>query len=129
MRCNDDMWTLHVWDVDLKSPPIVVYFNATALTVNNVVKVVEELEWRTLSDILRVPSSKQQEIVNEFSTDKDQKLAVVKWWIMNDPLASWRRLIDRMYYYREDIIGDKIRHYCEDVTGTCVIFATPLDKI
>ena len=118
------------FEIPAHSKSSCVYFNATALTVNNVVKVVEELEWRTLSDILRVPSSEQQEIIDEFSTDKDRKLSVVKWWLMNDPLASWRRLIDRMYYYREDTIGDKIRHYCEDVTGTCVtLFNTPLDKI
>ena len=98
-----------------------MYFNATALTVNNVVKVVEEVEWDTLCyDILHVPSSKRREIENECSTDKDRKTSGVKWWITNDPLASWRRLTDRLYNCREDTIADKIRHYCEDVTGMCV---------
>ena len=98
-----------------------MYFNATALTVNNVMKVVEEVEWRTLCDrILRVPSSKEQEIENECSTDKDRKISSIKWWIMNDPLASWRRITDQLYRHREDTIADKIRHYCEDVTGMCV---------
>ena len=100
-----------------------MYFNATALTVNNVVKVVEEVRWLTLcDDVLRVPSSKEREIENECSTDKDRKTSAVKWWIMNDPLASWRRITDQLYGWgaREDTIADKIRHYCEDVTGMCV---------
>ena len=98
-----------------------MYFNATALIVNNVVKVVEEVEWGRLCDcILHVPSSKQREIENECSTDKDQKISAVKWWIMNDPLASWRRLTEQLYTYGVDTIADKIRHYCEDVTGMCV---------
>ena len=98
-----------------------MYFNATALTVNNVMKVVEEVEWWSLcGGILNVPSSKKQEIKNECSTDKDRKISAVKWWIMNDPLASWRRITDQLYHYNEDIIADKIRHYCEDVTGMCV---------
>ena len=98
-----------------------MYFNATALTVNNVMKVVEEVEWDTLCDfILRVPSSKRREIENECSTDKDRKISSIKWWIMNDPLASWRRLTDQLYTWYKDTIADKIRHYCEDVTGMCV---------
>ena len=98
-----------------------MYFNATALTVNNVVKVVEEVKSLTLCDIiLRVPSSKRREIENECSTDKDRKTSAVKWWIMNDPLASWRRLTHQLYDWNEETIADKIRHYCEDVTGMCV---------
>ena len=95
-------------------------FNATALTVNNVVKVVEEVRWGTLCGMLHVPYSKEQEIVNECSTDKDRKTSGVKWWITNDPLASWRRITDQLYTFRKDTIADKIRHYCEDVTGMCV---------
>ena len=98
-----------------------MYFDATALTVNNVMKVVEEVRWERLCDIiLYVPSSKRQEIEDECSTDKDRKISGIKWWIMNDPLASWRRLTQQLYYYKEDTIADKIRHYCEDVTGMCV---------
>ena len=99
-----------------------MYFNATALTVNNVVQAVEELEWgRLCDDILYVPSSKQQEIMSEFSIDKERQIsAAVKWWITSDPVASWRRLTDQLYEGNEDAIGDKIRHYCEDVTGMCV---------
>ena len=84
-------------------------------------KVVGEVGWGRLCDwILKVPSSKQREIENECSTDKDRKVSAIKWWIMNDPLASWRRLTDRLYWNSEDTIADKIRHYCEDVTGMCV---------
>ena len=98
-----------------------MYFNATALTVNNVVRVVEELEWRILCiRILNITSYKEQEIISGFSTDKDRKIQAVKWWIMNDPLASWRRLTRQLYSYNKESIGDKIRHYCEDVTGMCV---------
>ena len=98
-----------------------MYFNATALTVNNVFQVVEEVEWRRLcGSILLVPSSRRREIENECSTDKDRKISSIKWWIMNDPLASWRRLTDQLYEENEDAIADKIRHYCEDVTGMCV---------
>ena len=70
--------------------------------------------------MLHVPSSKRREIENECSTDKDRKTSRVKWWIMNDPLASWRRITDQLYTWDDDNIADKIRHYCEDVTGMCV---------
>ena len=92
----------------------------TALTVDNVLKAVEEVEWSTLcKHILRVPDSTVQVIVRECSTDNEQKLSGVKWWVANDPLASWRRLTQELYTC-EETVGDKIRNFCEDVAGMCV---------
>ena len=78
--------------------------------------MLERVELKTLYDILHIPAS----IDNESSTDEDKKISAIKWWIANDPLASWRRLTNQLYRSSstdDNATGDKIRHYCEDVTG------------
>ena len=59
------------------------------------------------------------------STD-EQEAAVVRYWLLRDPLASWRRIIHQLdlwagyygysYGHYSDI-ADRIRHYAEELTG------------
>ena len=53
-------------------------------------------------------------------------MAAVRYWLLRDPLASWRRLIERLDYWADVIgygryndIADRIRHYAEELTGMC----------
>ena len=38
-------------------------------------------------------------------------------WLLRDPLASWRRLIDQLYVWGEAERTDSILHYTEELTG------------
>ena len=42
-------------------------------------------------------------------------------WLLRDPLASWRRIIDGMYLSIDDALADKILHYAEELTGICTM--------
>ena len=57
------------------------------------------------------------------STD-EQEAAVVRYWLLRDPLASWRRIIHQLddwasYYgfFHYSDIADRVRHYAEELTG------------
>ena len=101
-----------------------MYSNATALTVTNVSKALEGLDWRRLCRILHVYDSKREELESLYPIEEQRREAAISWWITTDPLASWRRLVDQLYgpgYGNEEhAIGDKLRHYCEEQTGMCI---------
>ena len=67
---------------------------------------------------LRVPRLKQVEINRQFSSDPQQmKKAYINFFMDNDPLASWRRVIVSLDGMREKESADNIRHLAERVTG------------
>ena len=94
-------------------------FNAAALTVSNITSTLAG-GWST-SDIgkftLHLPVSKCDEISSQCSTDEERTAALVREWLLRDPLASWRRIIDNLYNWRYDTQGDSIVHYAEELTG------------
>ena len=103
-----------------------MYFNAIALTITNVSKVLEEVKWEKLCYILEIFGSKRDELEDFPNTDQCREGAM-KFWITTDPLASWRRLVQQLYqwgfiYNDEEVlaIGDKLRHCCAELTGMCI---------
>ena len=42
-------------------------------------------------------------------------------WLLRDPLASWRRLIDQLYWQDEAERADSNLHYAEELTGMYMI--------
>ena len=110
-------------------PSYVVYFNVTALTVTNVSIMFEGMDLERLCDILDISPSKRRELEASFSYIEQQREGAIKFWITTDPLASWRRIVDRIYvwgYGDERAIGDRLRHHCKELTGMCVcIYTTP----
>ena len=89
--------------------------NATALTVNN---IVQELRGVDIADILGIPAAQLAEIQSAHHSTDEQEAAVVRYWLLRDPLASWRRIILQL----DDCAGygniaDRIRHYAEELTG------------
>ena len=94
-----------------------------ALTVNNIIKALQDISFKVLCDILDIPGSKRQEIKQESESDHKLFVKAVKWWLLTDPLASWRRIVDRLYirsyyeYLNLDVICDRIRHYTEELIG------------
>ena len=99
-----------------------VHSNATALTVDNITSALNGIDWWTVGrDILRLPNSKFNEITKQFSSDDDKLRAGVREWLLRDPLASWRRLIDMLYHYNKAERADSILHYAEELIGMYMI--------
>ena len=79
--------------------------------------------------ILGLPRSKCDEISSQCSTDEERVGALVREWMLCDPLASWRRICDQIYnaLYIDDVhvhiyVADRILHYAEELSGMyCII--------
>ena len=84
-------------------------FPATALTHNNVLKELKELDWETLCDInvyiinshtcggiLELSVSEGERIERIHVSEEERKSAGVLWWVDHHPLASWRLLITQL---------------------------------
>ena len=92
------------------------------LTRNNVQRAVRNAsntDW--LGNYLGVPSRRRSKIQKQFSSDREQRVKkYVDFFMDNDPLASWRRVIvalDTMRVYGGTVVADKIRHVAEPITG------------
>lgn len=96
-------------------------FNATALTVDNVTNTLAGIDWRRIGEyILRLPGSRCDEISSQCLTDEERAEAVVREWLLRDPLASWRRIINELYLCVEatyHTLGDSILDYAEELIG------------
>ena len=88
-----------------------------ALTVANIRRAIQGLEWRRLGRVLRIPNSILDEISKEHTTDDQCEAAVIHYWTLHDPLASWRRLVDQLHRWDKDDHANRISHYAEKLTG------------
>ena len=111
---------------------IVCFFpssNATALTVNNIVQELRGVDLFEVygfdnKTILGLPSAQLAELQSAHHSTDEQEAAVVRYWLLRDPLASWRGIIRQLdlwagfpgYGHYSDI-ADRIRHYAEELTG------------
>ena len=46
--------------------------------------------------MLLIPHSKLSEIEGEYHSDEECEAAVIRYWILRDPFASWRRIVERL---------------------------------
>ena len=67
--------------------------------------------------MLRIPHSILDEISKEHTTDDQREAAVIHYWTLHDPLASWRRLLDKLHKCDEHDHANRISHYTEKLTG------------
>ena len=91
--------------------------SATALTVNNVVKELKELDWDTLCDVLSLPGSQLERISREYATEDERRNAAVSFWLTYYPYASWRLLIQQLEHYDQPSLSERLHPYAEKVTG------------
>ena len=90
--------------------------------MDNITTVLRGIDWgRVCIIILHLPDSKYAEITKQFSSDDDRVRAGVREWLLRDPIASWRRLIDQLYRKHEAERADSIVHYAEELTGMYMI--------
>ena len=103
-------------------------FPATALTPDNVLKELKEVDWKTLCDtnryiyimsigVLDLPSSEGQKIKRIYVSEEERKSAGVLWWVDHHPLASWRLLITQLDKKGKHSLANLIHQYAEKVTG------------
>ena len=112
-------------------------FSATALTPDNVLNELKEINWKTLCNIsvhigiyfrgdtfsgtfggvLDLPRSEGQRIVGMYISEEERKSAGVLWWVDHHPLASWRLLITQLDWAGKHSLANRIHQYAEKVTG------------
>ena len=99
--------------------------SSAALTVDNVLKALKEVEWKTLcgnidlhgDGVLQLPSSQRRKIVGKYAGETEHKREGVKYWLWNHPYASWRLIITGLEVEKEHAVADQIRGYAEKLTG------------
>jgi len=67
------------------------------LTVSNLYDVLKEVELDKISDGLKIPTSKQQDIDSRYSSDSQRKQAILEEFINNHPAPSWRLVAEFIY--------------------------------
>ena len=101
-------------------------FPATALTHDNVLNELKEVDWEillgyvvggTFSGVLELPKSEGRRIERIHVSEEERTSAGVLWWVDHHPLASWRLLITRLDWMREHSLANRIQQYAEKVTG------------
>ena len=97
--------------------------------MENVAAVLEGLTLEDVGDMLIIPYTKLAAIKGEFPTEKERLRAVVMYWLLRDPLASWRRLISQLDRYSPPSLyllseeaaaaaaANSIRNYAEKLRG------------
>ena len=102
-------------------------FFAIALTHNNVLKELKEVDWKTLcnnsiehktfSGILDLPESQGERIERMYVSEEERKSEGVSFWVNNHPYASWRLLIVEFDEKQQHSVANQIHQYAEKVTG------------
>lgn len=97
---------------------IIVILAVPSLILDNILPLLDTNAWEHLRYTLYVPGAVLEVIRSEYPTDKERTTAVVLYWLLRDPLASWRRLISALDQYDVGIqIADKMRNFAEKITG------------
>ena len=66
--------------------------------MENVREVMAEVgDWVNVGSLLDVPHSKQEEISQQSSTEREKSLALVDYWVNTVPDASWEKLATKLY--------------------------------
>ena len=91
--------------------------HTAGLTVDNVRKALHGIRWREVGKMLFIPDSKLIEIEGEYHSDEECEVAVIRYWILRDPYASWRRIIRQLEVRKNHNHAIRIHHYREELTG------------
>ena len=82
--------------------------------MENVREVMAEVgNWEEAGDWLGVPPSKQEEISQQSSTERDKSLSLGDYWVNTDPDASWEKLARELYRRGEERAAAVTRQYLQ----------------
>ena len=87
--------------------------------MENVREVMAEVvgDWELVGIWLGVPDSKQQEIRQQSSTEREMSLALGDYWVNTDPDRSWEKLARALYRGREQRALGVMKQYLQQ--GMC----------
>ena len=78
----------------------VLLFSTTVvpLTVGNVVEALDSVKtsWWLLGDQLYIPPSNLREFESKHSSIEERLRSTIHLWLLSDPYASWRRIIQAL---------------------------------
>ena len=101
------------------SPSACVSPSDPTLTVENVREVMAEVgNWGKVGRRL-VPYSKQQEISQQSSTEREKSLALGDYWVNTDPDPSWEELARLLYQEGEERALAVTKQYLQQRQGMC----------
>ena len=72
---------------------------------------------KDINTVLHIPINKRAELNQEYPNVEQRIEATVRFWLLTDPLASWRRIIERLDNWGRHVSADQIRHYAEELIG------------
>jgi len=77
------------------------------LSVDNVLHALSGLEqkWDEIGELLRVPGSHRKVIGEENHEDVNRLYAIVTYWLIKCPVATWRFLHWALLWWGEDMSG------------------------
>lgn len=102
---------------------VVVLAVAPPLSIDVVMGALESLsdKWRYVGkEILHIPDSVLDSVELEHSSDAERLRAGVRYWLLRDPLASWRKLVYMLDWEDEDAyraVAAKLRSNTEKPSG------------
>ena len=80
--------------------------------MENVREVMAEVgNWKEVRWL--VPESKQEEITQQSSTEREKSLALGDYWVNTDPDASWERLARELYLDEEERALAVVKQYLQ----------------
>ena len=106
----------------LSSPSACVSPSDPTLTVENVREVMAEVgNWINVGSWLGIPDSKQLEIKQQSSTEREMTLALGDYWVNTDPNASWEKVIRVLYQKGEEKALAMTKQHLQQQQGMCVL--------
>ena len=105
---------------------------APPLSVDSVMAVLGGVahKWMDVGVWLYIPHATLSYIDKECKDDLECLRRVVRYWLLKDPLASWRQLIYELYFSNDNDlvdVADTIKEYAEKLTGQHILY--PLNFI
>ncbi len=104
---------------------------APPLNLHKVLNFLDSLseDWRHVGPLLSIPGAVMNRVASEGANNVQRLRSLIHYWLQNDPLASWRRLISYLdkYYNVEDFhkVTDTIRCNAEGQPGQQQYFWSP----
>jgi len=99
----------------------VLLFSTTVvpLTVDNVVEAVDRVKtsWQRLGRWLYIPHSNLVEFESKHSSIEGRLKSTIHLWLLTDPYASWRRIIQALDGIKEHKLAGSLCHLAEPIVG------------
>ncbi len=78
-----------------------LFVAAPPLSLHKVLNFLDSLSqrWRHVGQLLSIPDALVKHVESEWANNVQRLRSLIHYWLQNDPLASWRRLISHLDVY------------------------------